>query len=178
MRPTTQPFPALKEGAVVNVIFDLDGTLALCDHRRHHVEGKKKNWEAFFAECDKDTVNEPVARLFRFYRDSRKHRVWIMSGRSGTEATRKKTIDWLINNDLTPDTFEVSEYDTPFSVQYCFSMRSPEDRRHDTTVKTEMVSDLGITPSNTEVVFDDRDSVVQMWRSLGFTCFQVAPGNF
>ena len=25
---------------------------------------------------------------------------------------------------------------------------------------------------------DDRQKVVDMWRSLGLTCFQVAPGNF
>jgi hypothetical protein len=27
-------------------------------------------------------------------------------------------------------------------------------------------------------VFDDRDQVVRMWRSLGLTVFQVAEGNF
>ncbi|WP_435575134.1 hypothetical protein [Burkholderia plantarii] len=27
-------------------------------------------------------------------------------------------------------------------------------------------------------VFDDRDSVVAMWRDAGVTCFQVAPGEF
>ena len=27
-------------------------------------------------------------------------------------------------------------------------------------------------------VFDDRDKVVKMWREIGLTCMQVAPGNF
>jgi Straboviridae polynucleotide kinase len=27
-------------------------------------------------------------------------------------------------------------------------------------------------------VFDDRQKVVDMWRSLGQACFQVAPGDF
>ena len=27
-------------------------------------------------------------------------------------------------------------------------------------------------------VFDDRDTVVAMWRAAGVTCFQVAPGGF
>jgi len=31
---------------------------------------------------------------------------------------------------------------------------------------------------NVEGVFDDRKSVVQFWRSLGLTCFQVADGDF
>lgn len=29
-----------------------------------------------------------------------------------------------------------------------------------------------------EIVFDDRNSVVKMWRLLGLTCFQVAEGDF
>lgn len=27
-------------------------------------------------------------------------------------------------------------------------------------------------------IFDDRQQVVDMWRSLGLKCFQVEPGNF
>lgn len=27
-------------------------------------------------------------------------------------------------------------------------------------------------------IYDDRQKVVDMWRSKGLTCFQVAPGNF
>jgi hypothetical protein len=27
-------------------------------------------------------------------------------------------------------------------------------------------------------VLDDRDQVVTMWRGLGLTCLQVAPGDF
>jgi len=35
-----------------------------------------------------------------------------------------------------------------------------------------------LTPENTVVVFDDRDSVVKMWRDAGFHVHQVAEGNF
>ena len=31
---------------------------------------------------------------------------------------------------------------------------------------------------NVECVFDDRQKVVDMWREIGLTCMQVAPGNF
>ena len=31
---------------------------------------------------------------------------------------------------------------------------------------------------NVEAVFDDRQKVVDMWREIGLTCMQVAPGNF
>jgi hypothetical protein len=29
-----------------------------------------------------------------------------------------------------------------------------------------------------DLIFDDRDRVVAMWRSLGIPCFQVAKGDF
>lgn len=155
-----------------NVIFDLDGTLALCDHRRHHVEGTVKNWDAFFAECDRDTVNEPIARLFRFYRDSPLHRVWILSGRSGTFETEKKTKCWLLENGLVPD------YRDHPSLLSCFQMRKHGDRRPDVEVKLEMIRHHGLTPENTEIVFDDRNCMVNAWRLWGFQCCQVAEGDF
>lgn len=157
---------------IKNVIFDLDGTLALCDHRRHYVETEPKDWEAFFAECDKDTVNEPIARLFRFYRDSPEHRVWILSGRSGTEETRLKTKLWLMANNLVPNHL------TESNGALCFQMRKHGDRRPDVEVKLEMIRQHGLTPENTEIVFDDRNCMVNAWRLWGFNCVQVAEGDF
>lgn len=40
------------------ILIDLDGTLANCDHRRHFVEGTKKNWSDFYQNMAFDTVNE------------------------------------------------------------------------------------------------------------------------
>ncbi|AUR82753.1 HAD-like domain protein [Vibrio phage 1.271.B._10N.286.54.B4] len=157
-----------------NVIFDLDGTLALCDHRRHYVECAVKNWDAFFAECDRDTVNEPIARLFRFYRDSPLHRVWILSGRSGTEETAGKTFKWLNENNLLPS--EIMRCHD--EITYLFQMRKHGDRRPDVEVKLEMIRQHGLTPENTEVVFDDRNCMVNAWRLWGFQCCQVAEGDF
>jgi hypothetical protein len=36
----------------------------------------------------------------------------------------------------------------------------------------------GIGVDNVAMVFDDRQQVVDMWRSNGLTCFQVADGDF
>jgi hypothetical protein len=35
-----------------------------------------------------------------------------------------------------------------------------------------------ITVDDIVCVFDDRQKVVDMWRDMGLTCMQVAPGNF
>ena len=37
------------------IIVDLDGTVADLSHRLHHINGKHRNWDAFFAGVDKDT---------------------------------------------------------------------------------------------------------------------------
>ena len=46
-------------------IVDLDGTLANCDHRLHHIDGAKKNWDLFFQECSDDTVIQPMLNLIK-----------------------------------------------------------------------------------------------------------------
>ena len=52
-------------------------------------------------------------------------------------------------------------------------MRGRHDFRPDTEVKLEMVQDLGFTPDDVLCIFDDRQSVVDMWRANGYRCLQV-----
>ena len=147
----------------MNVIFDLDGMLADCEHRRHYVSGDVKNWDAFFDECDLDTVMNHVAELFRFYRDVMGYQVYILSGRRASDAVRIKTNRWLEQNDLRPTVLE---------------MRRHDDWRPDVAVKQEMALRFGLTPENTIAVFDDRNCMVNAWREWGFNCLQVAEGDF
>ena len=42
----------------------------------------------------------------------------------------------------------------------------------------QMWLDTLIDKDDVFAVFDDRQQVVDMWRSNGLTCFQVADGNF
>ncbi|WP_232715223.1 phosphatase domain-containing protein [Gordonia metallireducens] len=57
-------------------------------------------------------------------------------------------------------------------------MRRIGDNRPDDVVKREIYQ-TEIAPRLRVIgVLDDRDRVVRMWRSLGLTCFQVAPGDF
>lgn len=39
-------------------IFDLDGTLALIEHRLHFIQGPKKDWRGFFGAVGDDSPNE------------------------------------------------------------------------------------------------------------------------
>jgi hypothetical protein len=57
-------------------------------------------------------------------------------------------------------------------------MRPRGDRRDDPTVKPELLVARGIVPENTAFILEDRNRMVKRWRELGFTCWQVAEGDF
>lgn len=144
------------------VIFDLDGTLALIDHRRHLVEGKDKDWDKFFAECKNDLPNWPVIRALHALIVAGVE-CWIVSGRS--EAVRDMTVKWL--NEHVWDTNV-----TPLI------MRPVKDTTPDDELKLKWLTDGTLPRDRILCSYDDRDKVVKMWRENGVSCFQVAPGSF
>ncbi|WP_174524826.1 hypothetical protein [Burkholderia glumae] len=156
-------------------IFDLDGTLALIDHRRHFVEGRNKDWRAFFAACIDDAPNVPVIKTLQQLRASGAE-IWIWSGRS--DEVRTETVKWLCENGCFGGTCRTLPA-WPFGAPERFRMRSAGDQRSDVELKSQWLSE--VEPPEYQrltAVFDDRDSVVAMWRAAGISCFQVAPGGF
>jgi len=152
-------------------IFDLDGTLALIEHRRHFVQKPERDWRGFFAACVNDEPNKPVIDVFKSL-SKWGAECWIWSGRS--DEVRKETIIWLKKHDLLPWTFP-----TPFHTPERLMMRPAGDHQPDDKLKYGWLADLE-PPERKRVtaVFDDRDRLVKMWREAGVPCFQVAPGNF
>lgn len=140
----------------VFVVFDLDGTLALTEHRVHHLSGARKNWRAFYAACDQDGLSHPIIQTLLAL-DAAGNEVEIWSGRS--DEVQDKTTAWLEAHGLG---------------HIPIRTRKEGDHRADTVVRAEWL-DEGRTP---DLVFEDRASVVQMWRSRGITCAKVAPGDF
>ena len=145
------------------VIFDIDGTLANCDHRRKYVDGTLvKDWEAFRRYMSADPVHEHVRRLYRMYLMN-DWTILICTGR--LEADRDMTTTWLMKAGISG---------------YVQLMMRPDAERFrpDWEVKQDMlhqILDEGYTPVCS---FDDRNRVVQMWRDNGVPCFQVNDGNF
>jgi hypothetical protein len=139
------------------VVVDIDGTLANCSHRLHFIESQPKNWDAFFDNCDKDELIRNVQLIVVTLRQS--FDLVFVSGRA--ERARAKTVAWLEKYGLSGPLF----------------MRRDGDHRPDDIVKSEIyerhLKDLTIV-----AVLDDRDRVVDMWRSKGLTCLQVAKGEF
>lgn len=141
-------------------IFDLDGTLALIEHRKHFIEGKSKDWAAFYRACVDDQPNAPVIKTLEEL--SPNVDIWIFSGRS--DEVEIETARWL-------DAHGVS-YDS-------MMMRREGDYTPDDKLKRAWYRQMLIEDQQRLVaVFDDRDKVVKMWRDEGVACFQEAPGEF
>lgn len=145
------------------IVCDLDGTLADCEHRVHHVRNTPKNWDAFFAGVREDGVNVPVLFVLDAFlnREPIPFELIFCSGRP--ERCRADTEDWLR---------EVCHI-----TNYTLLMRKDGDFRADHIVKQEIL-DNSIPKERVLFVLDDRQQVVDMWRRNGLVCFQVAEGNF
>lgn len=142
-------------------IFDLDGTLALIEHRRHFVENRANRWDEFHAGCVDDEPNWPVIRISQMLRRAGS-RIVIFSGRSGV--VEGVTRDWLFSHDI---------------LYSQLVMRRPGDYTPDDVLKRSWYEAMTQEDKDRLVaVFDDRDRIVKMWRSLGIVCLQVAPGDF
>jgi len=61
------------------VIFDLDGTLADCSHRVHHVRHGKRDWNAFYAGIPDDPCVTEIRDLL--YSLSQDNAVLLVSDR-------------------------------------------------------------------------------------------------
>jgi hypothetical protein len=149
-------------------IFDLDGTLALIEHRRHILERKSRDkWSQFHAACDKDKPNKPVIATMEHLRHAGAE-IWIFSGRS--DEVRDKTIAWLALH----TSFESRDLEGPM-----LNMRATGDFTADDVLKRQWLDGMLVGDRLRLVAaFDDRDRVVQMWRTAGVSCFQVAEGKF
>lgn len=156
------------------VIFDLDGTIADIEHRRHLVEKPglfhelsdeefaawKPDWDGFFLLCVNDEPKPEVIEICNLL--SLKYDIIILSGRS--EVVRKETVAWLAKHGIW-------NYERLW-------MRPDEDYTPDEVLKLDWLNKLFAEGKKVRMVFDDRDKVVSMWRSQGLQCFQVAEGKF
>ena len=73
------------------VIVDIDGTLADCDHRLHHLTGEKKDWKAFNAAMHLDEPKGNIVTLVLTLFDAG-NRIVLCSGREAVY--RVATVEW------------------------------------------------------------------------------------
>lgn len=150
------------------VIFDIDGVLADCQHRRHFIEQEPPDWNAFYAACVADPLIERGAILLRMLWNAGQHIVFY-SGRS--ESVRQDTSDWLARYGLA--------WANAARLVDKLWMRPVGDHRPDYVLKVEVVEKLpewfGLPIS---LVVDDSLAVVDALVARGFTCLHFRwPGE-
>lgn len=133
------------------ILCDLDGTLALMNGR--------SPYDA--STCENDLPNVPVIESIKLYAKAG-YKIIFCSGREDKYGLQtKRFIEKYCEN-----------------VEYKLYMRKSDDFRKDSIVKEEIYTDNIKDKYNVLLVLDDRNQVVDFWRSKGLTCFQVAPGDF
>lgn len=134
------------------LISDLDGTISI-------FAGKRSPYDA--SRCNEDDVNPIVQETINLYYKNG-HKIIFCSGRE--DKYREPTVQFLTKH-------------FP-GMSYKLLMRKSGDLRKDSIIKEEIFLNDIEGKYNVRLILDDRDQVVFLWRSLGLTCFQVAPGNF
>lgn len=135
------------------IIVDVDGTLA-------HIGGDNPRNPYDASRAMEDTLDDAVS-IITAMAYSHGYKVIILTGR--TAAHRQVTEEWLEANGV--------EYDELYT-------RADGDKRQDSIVKEELYHTHVAPRYKVKFVLDDRDQVVEMWRSIGLKCLQVQPGAF
>lgn len=137
-------------------IVDIDGTVALMTSGRSPYDYSRVREDSPF-----DDVIAVVNALCWDYNPDNGADIIVVSGRKSE--CRDQTEKWLQDNTVLPT---------------AVYMRADGDERKDWKVKYDIFNAHIRDNYNVLGVFDDRDSVVGMWRALGLTCFQVNYGDF
>lgn len=145
------------------IIFDIDGTVANCEHRQHLAA---VNFTAFEDGCVDDTPYENVIEIIRRIDRANiglhpQDRITIFACSGRQDKYRKITEDHLL------------AWDCPYEE---LLMRPTGDCRKDSIVKAQFLDYIQQT-HEVIMAFDDRQQVVDMWRERGITCAQVREWN-
>ena len=146
---TYSPDPSLPAAIIV----DVDGTIALNNgHRGHYDYGRIMD----------DAPNQPVIDLVKSLSSTDPYAsVVVVSGRD--DDCMGATANWVaLQGIVMTDIF----------------MRRTGDKRQDALDKREIFDAHIRDRYRVLYVIDDRNQVVDMWRSLGLTVLQVADGDF
>lgn len=146
-----EPYTA-PSGAPTAIIIDVDGTVALM-HSRGPFE---------WGRVSEDRPNWPVITVVNAVIEQG-HVPLFCSGRD--EVCRDATSRWLM-------TYLKTGYPAHLA------MRPKDDYRPDDQIKLEIFDRDIRHHYHVVAAFDDRNRVVDLWRKLGITCLQVAPGDF
>lgn len=139
------------------ICVDLDGTLCDTQWRKHFVDGKQKNWKAFYAGISADPPRYDVLRILL--------KEWSEQGATVVFVTGRSDNYWSVTRDWL-------QRHLPMDFSHDIRMRDEGDHRPDVEVKRELILDV---MKNYDVVlaFEDRPHIVEMIREMGIECIDV-----
>ena len=142
------------------VIFDVDGTIADVEHRRHFVNGNN-DWDSFRKETVNDTPVQWVCDIAKRHISQGDEVAFFSAGNeSERDITERQISEWI--GDGHKGVF----------------LRPDGDYRCDAEFKSELADRFEDIGGQIDLVYDDRNKVVDMWRQRGTTVVQVADGDF
>lgn len=160
LKPKPLPAPAFDPSLSTAVICDLDGTLCLF--------GDKNPYERDF---ENDEINTPVWGVLS-------NEVHLCPGDEYLEATTLIFVSGRKEKYRNQTLQFFEKYGLMDDKTCILLMRKDSDDRKDSIVKKEIYDEHIKGKYNIKYVLDDRNQVVELWRSLGLTCLQVADGDF
>lgn len=147
-----------KPGTPDAIIVDIDGTVAKHDGIRSPYD---------YTRVSLDRPNEKVIKLVQqeAYLTTPATKIIFVSGRLAPEGSQcyRDTEEWLYQNVKVP-------------IEELYTRQI--DGVDDTVVKAAIFNKYIRDSYNVKYVLDDRDRVVDMWRSMGLLTLQVARGDF
>lgn len=144
------------------VILDLDGTLYDSRARQHLAQAGL--WDEFHSAASLDLPNADILELAQVL-DAAGYSILACTGRN--EKWRSQTTAWLLKHQV------------PITK---LLMRPDNNYNPDTEVKLSLIigylDTLGYSRKDIAFALDDRDKVVDGFRSAGINCYQVRAGAF
>lgn len=137
------------------IVFDLDQTSLDGGERNIFWYAEPKNFKAGLSGIKHDIMIEPVIELMRFYH-SLGDKIIIASAR--TETCRNQNVEWFKNQNLH------------FDDMY---LRKENDSRSDDIIKKEMLEDIKIKWGKPFAVFEDNESVIDMYKNENIFVFEI-----
>jgi hypothetical protein len=134
------------------ILCDLDGTLALLNGR--------SPYDA--STSDQDLLNVPIADIIQRFSEAGQQIIFLTGREDKFEEPTIRFIEQHFGADF----------------DYLLFMRVSDDKRKDAVIKREIFEAEILPNFYVDFVLDDRNQVVDMWRSLGLTCLQVDYGDF
>ena len=143
------------------IVFDVDGTIADVEHRRTFVTQKPADWKSFKEFTVYDTPVQWVCDIAKRY-IAQGDDVMFFSARNEAQRgiTEEQISRWV--GDGHKGIF----------------LRPDGDFRPDEEFKSDLADKFEEFSGKIDLVFDDRNKVVDMWRARGTVVVQVADGDF